>query len=81
MNCKKSRQLRKMAEVYLNEKETKYMTKKTFQAIEKPTMAQDRLYAVYRKMVKHAKRNYKQVPTPIKEKLGAEWKTRINEEY
>ena len=81
MNCKKSTQLRKMAEIYLQSNGTKYLSKAQYRAIKKPTTADERLYKVYRNMVKHAKFNYKSVSNAVREKLGAEWATRISEEY
>lgn len=81
MNCKKSKQLRKMAEVYLQRNGTKYLNKAQYRAIKSPTRADDRLYVVYRGMINTAKRNYKQVNGFFREKIGMEWSQRIAEEY
>lgn len=81
MNASKTKQLKKMAEIYLRENGTKYLSKKQYEAKPFHTTADDRLYAVYRNTVKSAKRNYSQMEEFIKEKLGEEWKTRIFEEW
>ena len=81
MNQKKSTQIRKMAEIYLDRKGTKYLTKAQYKAIKKPTIADDRLYAVYRNMVNTAKFNYNRMSKPVKERLGREWDITIREEY
>jgi hypothetical protein len=81
MNQKKSTQLRKMAEIYLERSGTKYLSKAQYKAKKYTTVADDRLFVVYRKMVNLAKFNYNKMPTPIKERLGAEWAARISEEY
>ena len=81
MNSKKSKQLHKMAELYLQDKGTKYMNKKDFYSIPNPTVADDRLYQVYKQAVKFAKKNYTQVETMIKEKLGEEWRYKLEWEY
>lgn len=81
MNQSKTKQLKKMAEIYLQIKETKYLNWKQYKKIRNPTVADDRLYKVYKKMVDHAKRNYASVESFVRDELGREWRSRIEEEY
>jgi hypothetical protein len=79
MNQKKIKQLKKMAEIKLQEKGTKYLTKKQYHVKVNPTTRDQALYDVYRRTVKEAKKNYYRTSTYAKEQIGAEWREELGE--
>jgi hypothetical protein len=77
MNQKKLKQLKRMTENKLQERGTKYLTKKQYRAKINPTAKDKALYDVYRKMVKEAKKNYYRTSTYAKEQIGVEWREEL----